>query len=89
MILKTDSLKTYKGRSIHAIFVISIALSLLLISNSCFNRKKSGGQSGSSAPVPGAFQTILPADGIINVDFFSAPVAVALTASSNASSYIL
>jgi len=83
------SSRQYPRRIIKSIAVISIALSLLLISNSCFNRKKSGGQSGSSAPVPGAFQTTLPADGVINVNVFSAPVPVAWNSSSNVTSYIL
>ncbi|MEK7309695.1 MAG: hypothetical protein AAB038_02630 [Planctomycetota bacterium] len=52
MIPETVSSKNNKRSFIP---IIAIALSLLLVSNSCFNRKKSGGQSGSSAPVPGAF----------------------------------
>src|SRR3989339_562247 len=83
------SSQNYKRRLIRTIFVISIALLLLLVTNSCFNPKKSAGQTGSSAPVPSAFHTILPADGAISVDVFSAPVAVAWNASSNAASYIL
>ncbi|MEW6027750.1 MAG: hypothetical protein AB1599_10730, partial [Planctomycetota bacterium] len=72
------------------VFVIGIAFSLFLVSNSCGGKGgKSGGQSGSSAPVPGAFQTTLPLDGAINIDVYSSPVPVAWNASNNVSSYIL
>ncbi|MBI5779171.1 MAG: hypothetical protein HZA49_06915 [Planctomycetes bacterium] len=89
MIPESDSSKHYPGHLIKTIAVISIAISLLLLSNSCLNRKKSGGGSGSSAPIPGTFQTTWPIDGSINIDVFSTSVPVAWNASSNATSYIL
>ncbi|MBI5778961.1 MAG: hypothetical protein HZA49_05850 [Planctomycetes bacterium] len=70
------------------IFVFLVVLVLVIATKGCFKREKPSPQSGSSAQ-PGAFQTILPVDGVINVDVFSAPVPVAWTASSNTDSYIL
>ena len=66
-----------------------VLVSLTIATKGCFKREKPGPQSGSSASLPGAFQTTLPADGVINVDVFSAPVPVAWNASSNVSNYIL
>ena len=73
-------------RFISPISIVLIAFALLLMTNSCFNRKKSGPQSGSSASVPGAFNLILPAEGA-NVNpnvFYPVPsFVVAWTASAN------
>ena len=70
------------------VMTMVILLSLVIGTRGCFKREKPAPQSGSSAQ-PGAFQTTLPADGVINVDVFSAPVPVAWSPSSNVTSYIL